>query len=176
MKAARRALLAALLAAPGLLPGCMTDSPDDYSFPASNNPDPEGWVESGTFICRDFELLWETAKIHAVRGGYRIDDDATSLRSRRIVTTWKVDLATTKNAGHRKRRFVAFSEDASVQDGWKARVATVRQRNVDMDEPLNPMRAEWRSHDPDLEDAERVAYMIESQFRDYGPSKEFEVR
>jgi hypothetical protein len=52
----------------------------------------------------------------------------------------------------------------------------VKQRNVDIDDPLNPVSAEWRTDAPDVEDAEIVAWRIESEFRSMGPSKEFEMR
>ncbi|MCK6480543.1 MAG: hypothetical protein HUU06_13655 [Planctomycetaceae bacterium] len=175
MKTARLALLllASLLPA---VPGCMSDSPDDYTFPASEMPEPEGFVESGTFVCRDFAVLWETAKIQATKNGYYVDDDATSFKGRRVVTTWKLDLATLKNSGKRRRRFVEFREAPGVKDGWKVAVSTVVQRNADMDDPLNPARANWRSDEPDLNDAEKVAFLIEGQFKEFGPSREFEVK
>ena len=61
-----------------------------------------------------------------------------------------------------------------MKDGWRVRVATVVQRNADMDNPLNPTTAEWRDAAPNIEDAERVAYLIEAQFRDFGASRELE--
>ncbi len=166
-------LLAALLLA---APGCMTDSPDDYGFSAPEMPSPESFVESGTFVCRDFDLLWEVAKVQVCKGEYRIDDDATSLKRRRVVTNWKLDLGYVKNSGKRRRRFVEFREAEGIKEGWKVAVATVVQRNADMDDPLNPSRADWRKEGSDDEDAERIGFMIESQFRDFGPSPEFEVR
>jgi len=172
-----RALATALLAAGALAPaGCMTDSPDDYSLPASDMPSPSGWVQGQPFPCTDFDVLWETAKIHAVRGGYRIDDDATSQTRRRIVTTWKVELSVRRGDGRRTRRFVEVEPVAGEKDQWRARVATVVQRNVDLDSPLDPANAEWRKSDPDPDDAGQVLWMLEARFRDFGPSKDFEIK
>ena len=95
---------AALLLVPLLLAGCMSDSPDDYGLRASEMPTPEGWVTGEPFLCHDFDVLWETAKIQAVRGGYRIDDDATRAAIKRVVTGWKVDLSIRRNDGRRTRR------------------------------------------------------------------------
>jgi len=156
--------------------GCLSDSPDDFGFGAKDLPNPGGWMESGDFVCRDFGVLWEVSKTQAVLNGFRLDDDATSDRRRQIVTRWKLDLATAKYSGFRRRRFLEFLPRKEPKDAWKVRVATVVQRNADMDDPLNPAKAEWRNAAPDLEDAERIAYIIETQFREPGPSKEFEIR
>ncbi|HEU4395322.1 MAG TPA: hypothetical protein VFS92_07130 [Planctomycetota bacterium] len=155
--------------------GCMSDSPDDWSFPASDNPSPDGWVQGEPFPCSDFDVLWETSKIHAVRGGYRIDDDGTSQSRKRIVTAWKVELAPRKGDGCRRRRFIEVQEVEGRKNQWRARVSTVVQRNMDLDDPLNAANAEWRKADPDVDDAERVLWMLEARFRDFGPSKEFEI-
>jgi hypothetical protein len=167
------ALLVGLLAS---LPACMADSPDEYSFAARDLPVPEHWYDSGSFRADSFDILWETAKIQACRGGYRIDDDATSLKNRVVITAWKTDLGVHKNEGKRRRRFVSFVEQPGLTAGWRVRVSTVRQRNVDIDDPLNIMAAEWRADEPDTDDAEKVAYGIEAQFRVFGPSKDFEQR
>jgi len=166
-------LLAAALAA---LPGCMSDSPDDYGLRASDMPAPKGWVTGEPFLCHDFDVLWESAKIQVVKGGYRIDDDATSQSLKRIVTTWKVDLSIRRNDGRRTRRFLELKPEEKEKNAWRARVATVVQKNVDLDEPLNPANAEWRSSDPDGDDAGRVLWMLEAQFREFGPSKELDYR
>jgi len=155
---------------------CLSDSADEFSFPAKDNPSPEGWVSSGSFIAPDFDVLWETAKNQACRGKYRIDDDATSYKSKHIITTWKLDLSTSRNDGKRRRRYVDFIPQKDVKNGWKVRVSTVRQRNVDLDQPLNPGNAEWRPDEPDVEDAEMVAWNIETSFRELGPSREFEMK
>jgi len=162
--------LAALLLPVILLGGCqtLTGVPD--------LPGPEGAVDSEGFLCHDFDLLWETAKIQATRQGYRIDDDATTYRERRIVTSWKTELATTVNDGKRRRRYVDFVEVPGQKNTWKVRVAVVVQKNGSFEDPLNPTAAKWKEDFPDVEDAQRVAYMIESQFREFGPSPEFQNR
>ena len=176
MRSNRRLALAALLllAFPGA--GCIDLASDSFNTEAKDVPKPEGWVESEIFLCHDFDLLWETAKIQVVKNGYRIDDDATSNTRRRIVTAWKVDLAPSKGEGKRRRRFVEFREVKDAKDAWRVAVATVKQRNDDYDQPLNEAAAAWRSDPPDEEDARQVAYLIEARFSDYGPSKEFEYR
>jgi hypothetical protein len=169
--------LAALLAALALAaPGCLSDSPDDYGLRAGDMPSPEGWVAGEPFLCHDFDVLWETAKIQAVRGGYRIDDDATTQSLRRVVTAWKTDLSIRRSDGRRTRRFIELRPEEGQKNAWRARVATVVQRNVDLDDPLNPANAEWRSADPDADDAERVLWLLEARFREFGPSKELDYR
>jgi hypothetical protein len=158
------------------LAGCMTDSPDEYSLGAKDLPSPEEeeWSSSGEFRCEDFPVLWEVSKAQAAKNGFRIDDDATTFKERRIVTAWRVDMAVMKNDGKRRRRYVEFDEVKEKKNTWKVRVATVRQRNVDIDDPLNPINAEWKTDEADADDSDRVAYMIEAQFSVPGPSKEFE--
>ncbi len=170
-----RLLLPALLLLAATGAGCAW-VPGDYTSSGKDMPEPESWLESEIFLCHDLELLWETAKIQAAKNGFRIDDDATSFTRRRVVTTWKNDLATAQSEGKRRRRFVEFREIKDAKDAWKVRVCTALQRNVDLDSPLDPASADWRQDAPDEEDAERLAFLIESQFRDYGPSKESEYR
>ena len=176
MRSARRVALCALLLCAAPAGGCVDLASDSFTTEAKDVPKPEGWVTSDAFICRDFDLLWETAKIQVVKNGYRIDDDATSNTHRRIVTAWKVELAPSKGDGKRRRRFVDFEQVKDVKDGWKVKVATVRQRNETFEQPLNEASAEWRSDAPDEDDAGQVAYLIEARFTEYQPSKEFEVR
>lgn len=167
-----------LLAAALAVPGCLSFSPDDYFGAASDLPTPENaaWVRSESFRCDDFDVLWETCKIQIVKGGYSIDDDATTYKNRQIVTRWKVELGLSRSSGKRRRRFVRFEEVKEMKAGWKVGVATVQQQNVDIEDPLNPAAAKWRKDEPDTEDAETVAYMVMAQFRELGPSKEFENR
>jgi hypothetical protein len=172
MRIPRSLLLAAALG----LPGCMSDSPDDYGLRASEMPSPKGWVTGEPFLCHDFDVLWETAKIQAVKGGYRIDDDATSQSMKRVVTSWKVDLSIRRNDGRRTRRFLELQAVEGEKNTWRARVCTVLQKNVDLDDPLNPANAEWRNGDPDGLDAEQVLWMLEARFREFGPSKGLDYR
>ena len=167
---------AVLLAVAAAAAGCLSDSPDDWSFPASDNPGPAGWVQGEPFPCSDFEVLWETSKIHLQRGGYRIDDDGTSQSRRRMGTTWKIELAPRKGDGRRTRRFAEFEPVQGETNQWRARVSTVVQVNMDLDNPLDATRAEWRKADPDVDDAERVLWTIEARFREFGPSKDFEIK
>jgi hypothetical protein len=166
---------AILLLAAGLA-GCMTDSPDEYTFNAPGLPKPgkAEWSVSESFRCDDFPVLWEVAKSQASKNGYRIDDDATTFKDRRVVSSWKTEMAVMKNEGKRRRRFVEFEEQKGTKSMWKVRVATIRQRNADIDDPLNPLNAEWKKDEPDMDDSDRIAFMIQAQFTDFGPSKEFE--
>lgn len=170
-----RNLLGAILLLAASAAGCVT-GPWDSLASGKDLPDPGNWVDSEIFLCHDFDLLWETAKIQAAKNGYRIDDDATSYARRRVVTAWKNDLASSQSEGKRRRRFVEFREVKDAKDAWKVRVSTVRQCNIDLENPLDPTSADWRKDGEDDEDAERVAYLIESQFRDYGPSRESQYR
>jgi hypothetical protein len=169
---------ALLLLAAGLLAGCMTNSPDEYSPRAPDMPSPSAadWSVSESFRCDDFAVLWEVAKGQASKNGYRVDDDATTYKDRRIITSWKTEMAVMKNDGKRRRRFVEFEEQKGLKATWKVKVATMKQRNVDIDDPLNPMSAEWKKDDPDHDDSDRVAFMIGAQFTTFGPSKEFEAK
>jgi hypothetical protein len=143
---------------------------------APDLPDPEGWVESRQFECFDEALLWETCKNLAQRNGYRIDDDATKYKEQLVVTTWKVQLAITRNDGKRRRRYVEMVKVPNRKAGWKVRCAVVKQKNEDIEDPLNPLMARWRTDVPDVEQAKRLAYLIENRFREPGPSPEFEDR
>ncbi len=172
MKATAILLLGALLA------GCMTDSPDEYTPNARDMPTPgkADWSVSEAFRCDDFPVLWEVAKGQASKNRFRVDDDATTYKDRRIVTAWRIEMGVMKNSGKRWRRFVEFDEQKGTKSMWKVRVATVQQRNVDIDDPLNPMNAEWKKDGADMDDSDRVAFMIAAQFSDFGPSKEFEAK
>jgi hypothetical protein len=169
---------AILLLLAGALSGCMTDSPDEYTPNARDMPKPAkaDWSVSEAFRCDDFPVLWEVAKSQASKNRFRVDDDATTYKDRRIVTAWVVEMGVMKNDGKRRRRFVEFDEQPGVKSMWKVRVATVRQRNVDIDDPLNPLNAEWKKDEPDMDDSDRVAFMIAAQFTTFGPSKEFEAK
>lgn len=163
-------VLLGMLAAP--VSGCQSV----LGMSAPDMPSPDGWVESDPFECVDFDLLWDTCKLRASRQGFRIDDDATSYTRRMVVTTWKTDLALRANEGRRMRRFVEVTTMKDRENWYIVRAATVRQRNEDVSDPLNPLTAKWKDADPDPEDAERVAFLVANAFREFGPSKEFDDR
>jgi len=143
---------------------------------APDLPAPAGWVRSDPFEASDVLLVWEACKSRAARDGFRIDDDATTFRGRRVVTLWNTQLATTGNEGRRRRRFVEILDEEGRAGWYRVQAAVVVQRNEDVDDPLNPVSAKWREEAPDLEEAERLSYVIAARFRDYGPSREFEER
>ncbi len=176
----RKTALLVVLGLGALLPaaGCLSMSHDDYFAAAPDLPDPgkDGWITNGGLRCDDFDVLWEVARNRTAKNGWRIDDEATNYEKKRIVTSWRLDLGLARGSGKRRRRFVDFEEDKDAKGAWKVHACTVVQRNVDIDDPLNPMSAKWRADDMDIDDASRVAYVIASQFREFGPSKEFERR
>jgi hypothetical protein len=147
-----------------------------FGISAPDLPSPSSWVVSDPFECGDVELLWDTCKLRAARDGYRIDDDATSYTKRTVVTNWKTELALRSNDGRRTRRFVEIVDFPERERWYRVRVATVMQRNADVDDPLNPLAAKWRDAESDDDDAERVGFLIAAAFRELGPSKEFDDR
>ena len=144
--------------------------------PGLNSHAPEQEVfHRGAFESRG-SRTWIRAHCLTQRGGYRIDDDGTSQSRRRMGTTWKIELAPRKGDGRRTRRFAEFEPVQGETNQWRARVSTVVQVNMDLDNPLDATRAEWRKADPDVDDAERVLWTIEARFREFGPSKDFEIK
>jgi hypothetical protein len=143
---------------------------------APDAPSPDGWVDSEPFKCLDEELLWELAKGAVARNGYRIDDDLTTWKGRRIVTAWYLDLSHRFDRGTRRRRFLEIVADKKKPGWYTARAAIVVQTNAEIADPLNPAEAKWRDAEPDTEEAERIAFTLASRFREGGPSEEFESR
>ncbi len=170
----RTTAAAAALALAALAGGCV----EYWGGTAPDLPSPAGWVVSEPFECPDPDILWEEVKGFAVgkKRAYRIDDDATTRSSRRIVTTWRTSLAPLRYEGKRRRRFVEILPEGDRHGWWRVRVAVVVQKNSEIDDPLNPAAAKWQSDEPDVEEADIVAYTIASRFGEHGTSREFEDR
>jgi hypothetical protein len=173
MPAARRvAALALALLAAGAAPACQSL----LGRSAPEVPNPVEWAESEPFRCLDEEVLWEVSKGVLARQGFRIDDDLTTWKGRRIVTAWDVQLSMRYQQGMRRRRFLELRADRAKPGWYTVRASVTAQKNEEVSDPLNPAAAQWRDAPADAEESERLAYTVASKFRDQGASPEFESR
>lgn len=137
----RPLVLASLLAAAAaLLPACETTRlfPTD---PESHEPDDEEWQATEPLAAPSFALLWQRARATLEVTGWDVDEDRTHFERRELTTKWVTSMGRNQYDGVRRRAVLRF--DPVEGSRWIVRCAVLKQRNADIDDPMNPAQAQW---------------------------------
>lgn len=126
-----RVLLPFLVALLGLLPGCQ-----------AGKGDPTG-MESGAFPAPDMGMVWEAAKEALRQQGFTADSSESSEAQGLVVSRYKLSMAPFSGQGHRDKATVRIKAAPSRPAYWIAEVNVLRQPNMNMTEPSNPIAASW---------------------------------
>lgn len=144
-----------------LTAGCKTDNAP---------PDDDDYRLGESIFVPEFDTLWERAKVTVMTEGWAVDEEETRFSERLIASNWAVRLAPARFEGNRTRAWVAFEEEDPTH--WRVRVAVQRQRNKDIEDPLNLMTAQWEDQPMDEDRAMVLLWKIEAAFRTPGMQEE----
>jgi hypothetical protein len=75
-----------------------------------------------------------------------------------MVTKWNTIMAMLRFDGVRRRAHLEFVPVADSR--WIVRCAVIKQRNADIDDPTNPVMAQWEDAGPDPGRTGRLLYRI----------------
>jgi hypothetical protein len=126
-------------------------------------------IDSGP-LTDQFELLWEATKTTLNGMGYAVKGDSTDHADRYMESHWVEIPGTFRNQGTRTRAIVKFDETGEGDEknlGIQVRVQ--KQRNENMENPLQLEIAEWAKQEPDSIRAEGIIYRVKGYFRDASP-------
>jgi hypothetical protein len=158
--------LALLLGTAAALPACETtgilQGDPDKAAPAD-----EDWAATQPFKAPSKEILWDRVRTTLASEGYRADERMTRYDQGVIVTEWQALLAPNRFEGKRRRAHVEILP-AGLENQWTIRVAVLKQRNADIDQPTNPLKAQW---EPESVDANRTALLAWKFQRAFEPDE-----
>ena len=118
----------------------------------------------------DLDALWARGELVLGMEGYTIDAEETSFAERELVTRWNNVLGLNRYAGYRTRAWVRLVP--ATPDSWKVSVAVQRQRNGDIRNPSEAMKAKWEVQPADRARAGVILWKIESGFRAPGSDED----
>lgn len=152
------ALLSAALAAGGCeTTGLFAGDPEDAT------PDASEWASSVELRAPGVDTVWERLRLVVAGEGYRVDEKKTSFEKRSLVTEWRAQYAPARFEGKRRRIHAEVVEVSPK--AWIVKIARITQRNADIDDSMNPVKAEWED-DPksDAAAGELLAWKIGAAF------------
>ena len=136
--------------------------------PENQTPSDGEWQETEPLAATSFDLLWQRTRATLEDLDYQIDDNRTHVDDRVIVTKWNTIMAMLRFDGVRRRAHVEF---VPAEDGrWVIRCAVIKQRNADIDDPTNPVMAQWEDAGPDPGRTGRLLYRLRGGLMD-APAK-----
>lgn len=114
-----------------LLPGCQ-----------ASKGDPTG-LTSEAFPAPDIGMVWAAAHEALRHQGFTPDTTESSEAQGLVVSRHKLSLAPFSGQGHRDKATVRIKQDPARPAFWTAEVNVLRQPNLNMTEPSNPVAASW---------------------------------
>lgn len=140
--------------------------------PEMQIPKAAEWLRGEPFTAPSFDSIWERATDVLMGEGYRIDESGTSASRGEIRTGWVTHLAPTRYQGKRRRVWVRIEPVQSSGGGtaadakqWRIAVVALRQRNADIDDPSNPVSAQWEADGVDETRTALLQWKMEQPFR-----------
>lgn len=132
--------------------------------PEQQFPEDTEWLRGQPFSAPSFDVVWQRAQEVLAGEGYRPDEVLTSVSTGEIVTTWITRVAPTRYEGKRRRAHLRIEPVGETQ--WRVAVAVIRQRNADIDDPKNPLSAQWEADGIDTSRSELLLWKMEYPFRE----------
>lgn len=114
---------------------------------------PAGALGSDGFPAPDKEIVYETAVQAVAAYGFTPDLDMSVPEEGKLTTRWKLSLSPFSNQGHRDQVTVDVVECGSRPGFFQVTTKVNRQTNTNMQDPSNPVCADWGpgSRMPDME-------------------------
>ena len=155
------ALLLALCVSP--LAGC------------SSSPDRTGRSTQGFFV-PSYDTLWERANEELRQAGYPPDVDGSNKVGKVLVSRWDTTLMPFSGKGTREQATLTFHEVPDRPNYWTVEANVLREQNMNLKEPANPRKAEWKNSSRVPEQERLIVHRIETFFLGYEVSPQFRDR
>ncbi|MCU0726711.1 MAG: hypothetical protein MUE73_13145 [Planctomycetes bacterium] len=133
-------------------------------IPESNRPEEKSWYSSQGFEALDEDLVWMVLELELSRRGYTLDPMACDRITGDFETRWITNLNPFRYEG-RRTKYVGRVEAVADQPGWfRVRGLVWTQRNADLKDPMDPLKAIWQDDAPDDTATEVFLYSMVSHF------------
>ena len=141
----------------------------------SSSVDHTGRSTQGFFV-PSFDTLWERASIELRDSGYPPDIEASDKTNRMIVSRWDTTLMPFSGKGTREQATLTFHPVPGRDNYWTVEANVIREQNMNMKEPANPRKAEWKNGARVPEQEGMLVHRIETFFIGYEVSPQFRDR
>jgi hypothetical protein len=139
---------------------------------SSGKRDTTGRPSKG-FVVPSYEVLWDVAKKEMGRAGFPADLENSNQEARVLVSRWQTQLMPFGGKGRREQATVTLIPEDGSQTRWSVQANVIRESNMDLKDPSDPGKAEWKN--PERVDAKerQIVYGIESFFIGHEVSPRF---
>ena len=141
----------------------------------SSSVDRTGRSTQGFYV-PSFDTLWERASIEMRDSGYPADFDASDRTNRILVSRWDTTLMPFSGKGTREQATLTFHPVPGRDNYWTVEANVIREQNMNLKEPANPRKAEWKNGVRVPEQEGMLVHRIESFFIGYEVSPQFRDR
>jgi hypothetical protein len=111
---------------------------------ACKGPDRTGQVSRG-FFSPDFDTVWEVAEREMERSGFTPDRENSSKATRTLVSRWELSMQPFAGRGYREQATLTFHEVPGQPNRWTVESNVLRETNMAMVAPSNPVVAKWEN-------------------------------
>ena len=141
----------------------------------STSVDHAGRSTQGFFV-PSFDTLWERASIEMRDSGYPPDFEASDRTNKILVSRWDTTLMPFSGKGTREMATLTIHPVEGRDNYWTVEANVIREQNMNIKEPANPRKAEWKNGVRVPEQEGMLVHRIETFFIGYEVSPQFRDR
>lgn len=139
---------------------------------SGSKPDTRG-IRSDGFPAPSREAVWEAAQQAMVEQRYIPDSDASSRSTGVVASRWRNSLTSFSREGFREKATIRVLPLQGRPGYFRTETNVTRQENEDVDDPSNPMKAEWADPTRNVMAENLMNRRVEMFFLPSGPSAQF---
>ncbi|MHC5009520.1 MAG: hypothetical protein ACYTG6_01065 [Planctomycetota bacterium] len=143
---------------------------------ACSSGPPQGAVTSDGFPAPDKALVFDAARRAMDKQGFSPDLDASSLETGTLVSRWKLSLQPFSGQGYRDQATMTIKEVPGRANYFTVDSRVIRQMNDNMEQPSNPIAADWSTGERVAELEQILNQRVEMFFLPTGVSSGFRER
>ena len=133
-------------------------------------------LKSDGFPAPSKELVVMAAEQVVTEQGYAVERDGTCTERGVLTTRWRTQMAPFSGQGYRERVTVRVSEIEGRANYFDVETNVIREVNMNLQEPSNPVMAEWKNPARQVEMENLITRRVEMHFLAGEASDEFRAR
>jgi hypothetical protein len=125
------------------------------------------------FVAPSYEVLWDVAGKEMARAGFPPDLENSSRENKVLTSRWQTQLMQFSGKGWREQATVYLRPVEGQTSRWTVEANVTREYNVNIKEPSNPAKAEWKNPERIGAKERQIVYGIETFFIGHDVSPRF---
>ena len=139
---------------------------------SGGKPDTRGFRSDG-FPAPSREAVWEAAQQAMIEQRYIPDSRESSRASGVVASRWRNSLTSFSREGFREKATIRVLEVPGRSGVFRTESNVIRQRNDNIEDPSNPIKAEWSDGERNQMAENVLNRRVEMFFLPSGPSDQF---